>query len=280
VARTEGRIKCAIWRDPEFRQLSGAAQRAYLLVLSQPGMNYCGVIAYRPKPWAMLSSNTTPASVEKAFKELDVARYVVIDRDTEELWVRTFVNHDGVLDQPKLIMAMAYDFSTIESEGIRQGLAQGLPQGFLQGLAERFPKAYAQGFFHGLPEPFVGALACGRSPASSLDSPASTKEPAKPAPEQVILREFYDQATPKPAQPWPAMLGVVRKMLAAGWTADDVAWALRNSPAISTAALTFALNQRRGVGSGARESVGDHNLRMFTARQEARRNGDGRELGA
>lgn len=251
MARTEGRIKCAIWRSPEFRGLTPNAQRAYFLILSQPGMSYCGVVSYRPKPWALLSTGTTPAVVEKAVKELAGARYVMVDRGTEELWVRTFVNHDGVLDQPKLIMAMAHDFGAIESEPIREGLVAQIPQGFIEGLAHRFPKANAQGFFQGLPEPFTSALAGGRSvfPNPQPPTPNPGSVPAVPDPGQVILQRWWDESDPKPAQPWPAMLAIVRKMLSVGWSEDDVAWAIRDAPCVSGAALTLSLKKRNGTTS-------------------------------
>lgn len=286
MARTECRIKATIWRNADFRAMSGAAQRAYFLVLSQPGMNYCGVNSYRPKPWALLAKDTTAAGIERAVRELEQARFVVVDRDTEEVWVRTFIHHDGVLDQPKLIMAMAHDFGTIDSDPIRQGfvegLAEGYPEGFLKGIADRFPKGWSQGFFQGLPKPFLEALpegsratrAGGRSPTPipqppypNLGSDAAAPPPP-PSGEavavegddeggvgvdraSVLLREFYDRSDPKPAQPWPAMLGVVRKMLTAGWSPDEVGWALRDAPAVSTAALTLSLNRRRSGRNGA-----------------------------
>lgn len=82
------------------------------------------------------------------------------------------------------------------------------------------------------------------------------EEPAtpKPDPANALLRAFWDDTDPKPAQPWPAMLGVVRKMLAAGWSETDVAWALRDAPTVSTAALTLSLNRRdkpNGTGPAA-----------------------------
>lgn len=83
------------------------------------------------------------------------------------------------------------------------------------------------------------------------------EEPAtsKPDPANALLRAFHDESDPKPAQPWPAMLAVVRKMLAAGWSEPDVAWALRDAPTVSTGALTLSLNRRdkpNGTGPAAK----------------------------
>lgn len=273
MARTEGRIKCAIWRDADFRGMSPSAQRAYFLILSQPGMSYCGVISYRPKPWSLLSPGTTATIIDKAVRELEKTRFVLVDRDTEELWVRTFVHHDGVLDQPKLIVAMAHDFATIESDLIRQGLVEGLPEGFLEGLPQRFPKANTQGLFQRLPIAFVEASYAharpphGRSPTPNPQPP--TLLPAVPDQGQAILTAWYDESNPKPAQPWPAMLGVVRKMLGAGWSEDEVAWALRDAPAVSTAALTYSLKRRGKPNANGPAARSEEAMLAWLASEEA-----------
>lgn len=71
-------------------------------------------------------------------------------------------------------------------------------------------------------------------------------------PATTLLRGWWDElktaGEPTPAQPWPAMLQVVRAMLKAGHPENRVAWALRNSPTVSTGALTMAINMRLGKG--------------------------------
>lgn len=87
-----------------------------------------------------------------------------------------------------------------------------------------------------------------RSNTKTVEIKTVSNEPAAPDPANQLLRDWYDELkamnAPVPAQPWPAMLQVVKKMLAAGHSPPDVAWALRNAPAVSTGALTFALNSR------------------------------------
>lgn len=72
-------------------------------------------------------------------------------------------------------------------------------------------------------------------------------------PATALLRAWWDELVaagePTPAQPWPAMLQVVRAMLKAGHAESRVAWALRNSPTVSTGALTMAINRRLGKGT-------------------------------
>lgn len=107
-------------------------------------------------------------------------------------------------------------------------------------------------------------------PVPSRPRRSKAKEPAVPAPPDpasVILRDFHDHADPKPAQPWPAMLGVVRKMLSAGWSEPEVAWALRDAPTVSAGALTFSLNRRGGPSNGNGRPMGLEAVHEY-ARQE------------
>lgn len=130
MARSEARIYCRVWGDPDFRSLSADAQRVYFLALSQPGLTFCGVIDYTPRRWARLASDTTPETIEKAVRELEEKRYVVVDESTEELWVRSFTKNDGVLNSPNLVKAMWKDYAQVLSEPIRKGFEEGLPEPF------------------------------------------------------------------------------------------------------------------------------------------------------
>lgn len=92
-------------------------------------------------------------------------------------------------------------------------------------------------------------------PSIENPAPSAALEAAKPPDvATTILRAWWEATNPRPAQPYVACLGVVRKMLMAGWAPQDVAWALAQAPVVSTGALTFALNQRgrtKGKGGGA-----------------------------
>lgn len=61
---------------------------------------------------------------------------------------------------------------------------------------------------------------------------------------QSVLNEWWERQTPRPAQPYIACQKVVSSMLKAGWSGDDVRYALDESPVVSTGALTFALRMR------------------------------------
>jgi hypothetical protein len=130
MARDHARIQVAIWSDPDFRALNASAQRMYLVILSQPRLSYCGTLDYLPSRLAVLAADETADDVESAIKALEHARYVVVDRDTHELLVRTFVRHDGLLGSPNMVKAMLKDRATVLSEPLRHVLDDELRRAF------------------------------------------------------------------------------------------------------------------------------------------------------
>jgi hypothetical protein len=128
MARQYAKVYASIWRDREFVGLSPEAQRLYLLVLSQPGITNCGVVPYTPRRWARLAAGVSVGEIEDAVHELQEARFVIVDDETEEIWIRSFIRHDGVLKTPQLRQAMHREAGHVQSERIRSGIAQELAQ--------------------------------------------------------------------------------------------------------------------------------------------------------
>lgn len=142
MARTEARLKTAVWSNKEFVALEPLAQWVYFLILSQPTLNLCGVAPYTGRRWASRAKGLTVDDVEKQVAHLADARFVLVDLDTEEVWVRTFTKYDGVLNTPYLTVAMTRDFETVSSPTIREAFISGLGPGLLASLAKRFPAAW------------------------------------------------------------------------------------------------------------------------------------------
>lgn len=167
MARSEARIKTAIWNDPDFVALDPMTQWVYVVALSQPTVSFCGVTPYTPRKWSNLAGGVTVAVVRKAIKTLSNHDYVIVDEDTEELWIRTFIKHDGVLAKPNIVIAMTKDFAAIQSPTIAVRFLDALGERFLgrfdpvlrKRFGEPFVKSYAkrypQPFPEGLPEPLV-----------------------------------------------------------------------------------------------------------------------------
>lgn len=119
MARDHARIYTSIWSDPDFRALNCDAQRMYLVLLSQPRLTYCGSLDYLPSRLGILAADDTADFVEQAVKALEASNYVVVDRETHELLIRTFVRHDGLLGSPNVVKAMLKDRASLISDRLR-----------------------------------------------------------------------------------------------------------------------------------------------------------------
>jgi hypothetical protein len=119
MARDHARLQTARNRDRDWRLLNVDAQWTYDTVLTQEGISYVGVIDYFPGRIANLAKGMTARRVETAVKSLEDSRFVVLDRETQELCVRTFVRHDGVLARVNMGKAMGRALAKVVSLDVR-----------------------------------------------------------------------------------------------------------------------------------------------------------------
>jgi hypothetical protein len=122
MARTHGRILTAIWRDPEFRQLPASAQHLYIACCTSSHLSYCGVMPYLPNNFARLAADLTAPKIVRTAHTLAANRYLLIDRDTSELLVRSFIRHDELLKQPNMATAMGKAYMIVESLALREAI--------------------------------------------------------------------------------------------------------------------------------------------------------------
>lgn len=102
MARAYAPLKSSIWTNRDFCALSSSAQRVYLLAMSQPNISWAGVVPFTEKRWASFAPDTTRGAIAEAVNELVDRGFVMLDDDTEELWIRSFVKHNRILEQPQL----------------------------------------------------------------------------------------------------------------------------------------------------------------------------------
>lgn len=119
MAREYARVKVAIWADDEFRLLSDSAQALYFRLISSPTMSLCGVADWRPKRIAALTAGMNVDRVAEVGCELAEAGYIVIDDDTEEVLVRSFVRHDGLIKTPNIAASMVKDYAGVASRTLQ-----------------------------------------------------------------------------------------------------------------------------------------------------------------
>ena len=115
MARTQARILCTTWDDPDFLALDQAAQRMYLFLISQRDLNHAGLLPLRIRRWASKAPDLTADDVQAILDRLEADRFILTDADTEELLIRTLVRNDGVYKQPRVMIRMREDAKQIGS---------------------------------------------------------------------------------------------------------------------------------------------------------------------
>ena len=106
MANDYARVVRSIWADDDFRALSHDAQWLYFHLLTSPALTYCGVTDWR-------------SSVEAASVELEGNLYTVVDRESEEALIRSFVRHDGLMSSPNMAAAMVKAHAATVSRALR-----------------------------------------------------------------------------------------------------------------------------------------------------------------
>ncbi|WP_433268208.1 hypothetical protein ACQPZF_03645 [Actinosynnema sp. CS-041913] len=126
MARDHARLYVHIWTDPDFIELSAVAKLIYLQLLSQPKLAYSGVLDLAAKRWARAHPDLDLGALRSALAELDAARFLVVDQETEEVLVRSFIRRDELWKQPNMLrgaLRVAFD---IVSPILRAALAREL----------------------------------------------------------------------------------------------------------------------------------------------------------
>lgn len=119
MARDHARIRLDIWADEDYTDLPSTSQWLYERLLTHGGLEYCGVVEWRPKRLAQSASDLTANDVEMFAAPLEEGNFLIIDRDSEECLVRSFVKHDGLLDKWNLAAAVARTFTAVASKPLR-----------------------------------------------------------------------------------------------------------------------------------------------------------------
>ena len=135
MARDRANINTAIWTDDDWRELTRDEHWLYTLLLTHGTLSYAGVADWRPGRLAQNSSDTTADDVERIGALLQSKRFILIDPETEEVLVRSFLRHDGLLKQPKLAVSMVNAYGSVSSRMIRKVIIHEL-----QRLHDEYPE--------------------------------------------------------------------------------------------------------------------------------------------
>ncbi|KZM75784.1 hypothetical protein [Nocardia terpenica] len=233
MPREYAAVRLDIWADEDFKTLSPAAQHLYFVLLTDPKLSKVGVTDWRPIRLVARARGWTLEDICEAAVELAERLYIVIDEATEEVLIRTFVKHDGVLKQPNAAVTMANDYAAVSSDPIRavfihelfklNGLRpeyKGWSKERVQALLHRpqiDPRKYPTGFPHRRTDL---AVVDDQAAARSAD-PVSTAAEAVPNPSVKPSRIPSDNPSAK-ASGNPSVKGYVPEPEPKPSTSDDV----------------------------------------------------------
>lgn len=132
MARDHARMQTALHHDAEWKRLDQAAQHTYWMLTTHPDLSYCGVIDYLPSRWLDFASGLTEAKIKAAIRKLERGKYVVVDRKTHELLVRSFIRHDKILARRNMGNACARALGAVHSGVIRDAVLHELGRLWLE----------------------------------------------------------------------------------------------------------------------------------------------------
>ncbi|AWN05090.1 hypothetical protein SEA_EASLEY_66 [Gordonia phage Easley] len=119
MPRDHARIHVDIWGDDDWLDLSIDAQMLYLTLYTSPGLSLCGSGTWHPGRLSGRASNWTTERVEEAAAELSQGLFLLIDTDTEEFLLRSWVKHDGLWRTPNMAVSVANARGDMASRDLR-----------------------------------------------------------------------------------------------------------------------------------------------------------------
>ncbi len=119
MPRDHARINLDLWGDDDWMDLSVDAQMLYLTLYTNPGLSFCGAGEWHPGRIAARAKDWTVPRVEVAAVELSRRLFVVIDTDTGEYLLRSWIKHDGLWRTPNMAVTVANARGELSSRTLR-----------------------------------------------------------------------------------------------------------------------------------------------------------------
>lgn len=153
MARTYGKILTRIWDpDDDFVRLTHGAQWLYEALVTDPALTLAGSLPWQPRKLARRSADTTAVDVERWAAELVAARFILLDEDTEEVLIRSFIWNDGGARNPNIRKATEHAVARIESRDLRTAGQLGLSRATTNQQVERRDDPVPNGIHDPIPD--------------------------------------------------------------------------------------------------------------------------------
>jgi hypothetical protein len=115
------------------------AQWLYQYLLTCSSLNYVGVADWRPGRIAGMATRMELETIIASATELEGAYFVVIDDRAEEVLIRSFLRHDGLLANPNMVKSIGKDFAGVASARLRGVVAHEMNR-----LLVEFPNGFGK----------------------------------------------------------------------------------------------------------------------------------------
>jgi hypothetical protein len=184
MAREHARIYLTIWDDPSWTALTSVQQLVYVALASGADLSYCGVAPLVPARYQGISSDMSARKFLAAVDALEVTGFVVTDRDTLEVLVRSYVRHDGLLKMPNVTKAMVRALHKVHSPRLRDVVVNELARLYREQPNEKGWRGFADLDAEGFAEVVEKASRKGsaKGSANPKANPAATPLPPSPFP--------------------------------------------------------------------------------------------------
>lgn len=134
MASDHARIRRDIWTDDDWRGLTSPEQWLYFHLLSSPTLTFCGTTDWRPARIAAAAADMTADYVRQIAASLTSKTFILTDEETEEVVIRSWAKHDGLLKSPNMCKAYVKDHGKVASSTLRAVIV-----GQLHILKDKYP---------------------------------------------------------------------------------------------------------------------------------------------
>ena len=96
MPRDHARTKVDIWGDDDWLDLTVDAQMLYFTLYTSAGLSLCGSGDWHPGKLCNRASDWTLDRITHAAAELSRELFLLIDPETDEHLIRSWIKHDGL----------------------------------------------------------------------------------------------------------------------------------------------------------------------------------------
>lgn len=119
MGRDHARIHLDIWGDDDWLDLPADAQCLYMTLYTSPGRTLCGAHEWNVGKIRQRAADWTTERIEAAAEILSERLFLIIDTDTNECLLRSWIKHDGLWRTPNMAVSVANARANVASRTLR-----------------------------------------------------------------------------------------------------------------------------------------------------------------